>query len=46
MGIVRDLAGNRTLGIIMLEDVLDSLLGDVREAKLQQRFSADTRRRN
>jgi CBS domain containing-hemolysin-like protein len=34
MGIVRDLAGKRTLGIVTLEDVLDSLVGDVREAKL------------
>jgi CBS domain containing-hemolysin-like protein len=33
MGIVRDLAGKRTLGIIALEDILDSLIGDVREAK-------------
>ena len=35
MGIVRDLAGRRTLGIVTLEDVLDSLVGDVREAKLR-----------
>ena len=35
MGIVRDLAGKRTLGIVTLEDVLDSLVGDVREAKLK-----------
>jgi CBS domain containing-hemolysin-like protein len=34
MGIVRDLARKRTLGIVTLEDVLDSLVGDVREAKL------------
>jgi CBS domain containing-hemolysin-like protein len=34
MGIVRDLAGRRTLGIVTLEDVLDSLIGDVREAKI------------
>jgi CBS domain containing-hemolysin-like protein len=34
MGIVRDLAGKRTLGIVTLEDILDSLVGDVREAKL------------
>jgi CBS domain containing-hemolysin-like protein len=33
MGIVRDHAGKRTLGIITLEDILDSLIGDVREAK-------------
>jgi CBS domain containing-hemolysin-like protein len=33
MGIVRDLAGDKTLGIVTLEDVLDSLVGDVREAK-------------
>jgi CBS domain containing-hemolysin-like protein len=35
MGIVRDRAGRRTLGIVTLEDVLDSLVGDVREAKLR-----------
>jgi CBS domain containing-hemolysin-like protein len=35
MGIVRDLTGKRTLGIVTLEDVLDSLVGDVREAKLR-----------
>ena len=35
MGIVRDLAGERTLGVVTLEDVLDSLVGDVREAKLR-----------
>jgi CBS domain containing-hemolysin-like protein len=34
MGVVRDLEGRRTLGIVTLEDVLDSLVGDVREAKL------------
>jgi len=34
MGIVRDLAGRTTLGIVTLEDVLDSLVGDVREGKL------------
>jgi CBS domain containing-hemolysin-like protein len=34
VGIVRDLAGKRTLGIVTLEDVLDSLVGDVREARL------------
>jgi CBS domain containing-hemolysin-like protein len=33
MGIVRDGAGKRTLGIITLEDVLEALVGDVREAK-------------
>jgi CBS domain containing-hemolysin-like protein len=33
MGIVRDLAGNKTLGIVTLEDVLESLIGDVRESK-------------
>jgi CBS domain containing-hemolysin-like protein len=35
MGIVRDLAGERTLGVVTLEDVLDSLVGDVREARLR-----------
>ncbi len=33
MGIVRDLAGERTLGIVTLEDILESLVGDVRELK-------------
>jgi CBS domain containing-hemolysin-like protein len=33
MGIVRDLADKTTLGIVTLEDVLESLVGDVREAK-------------
>lgn len=32
MGIVRDLADEKTLGIVTLEDVLESLVGDVREA--------------
>jgi CBS domain containing-hemolysin-like protein len=34
MGIVCDLADEKTLGIVTLEDVLESLVGDVREAKL------------
>ncbi len=34
LGIVRDLADKKTLGIVTLEDVLESLVGDVREAKL------------
>jgi CBS domain containing-hemolysin-like protein len=33
IGIVRDRADSKTLGIVTLEDVLESLLGDVREAK-------------
>ena len=33
MGIVRDLADEKTLGIVTLEDVLESLVGDVREAR-------------
>jgi CBS domain containing-hemolysin-like protein len=33
MGVVRDLADEKTLGIVTLEDVLESLVGDVREAK-------------
>jgi CBS domain containing-hemolysin-like protein len=33
LGIVRDLADEKTLGIVTLEDVLESLLGDLREAK-------------
>ena len=32
MGIVRDLADEKTLGIVTLDDVLESLVGDVREA--------------
>jgi len=34
IGIVRDRANARTLGIVTLEDVLESLLGDVREGTL------------
>jgi CBS domain containing-hemolysin-like protein len=34
IGIVRDRANVRTLGIVTLEDVLESLLGDVREGTL------------
>lgn len=34
IGIVRDRANQRTLGIVTLEDVLESLLGDLREGKL------------
>jgi CBS domain containing-hemolysin-like protein len=33
IGIVRDRANSKTLGIVTLEDVLESLLGDIREAK-------------
>ena len=33
MGVVRDRADVKTLGIVTLEDVLESLVGDVREAK-------------
>jgi magnesium and cobalt exporter, CNNM family len=33
IGIVRDQADLKTLGIVTLEDVLESLLGDVREAR-------------
>jgi CBS domain containing-hemolysin-like protein len=33
LGIVRDLADEKMLGIVTLEDVLESLVGDVREAK-------------
>jgi CBS domain containing-hemolysin-like protein len=33
MGVVRDLADEKTLGIVTLEEVLESLVGDVREAK-------------
>lgn len=33
MGIVRDKADRRTLGLVTLEDVLESLVGDVREAR-------------
>lgn len=33
IGIVRDRAHGKTLGIVTLEDVLESLVGDIREAK-------------
>jgi CBS domain containing-hemolysin-like protein len=33
MGVVRDSADAKTVGIVTLEDVLESLVGDVREAK-------------
>jgi CBS domain containing-hemolysin-like protein len=33
IGIVRDRADSKTLGIVTLEDVLESLLGDIRETK-------------
>jgi CBS domain containing-hemolysin-like protein len=33
LGIIRDLAGEKTLGIVTLEDVLESLLGDLRERR-------------
>ena len=33
MGVVRDFSDSTTLGIVTLEDVLESLVGDVREAK-------------
>jgi CBS domain containing-hemolysin-like protein len=32
MGIVRDRDDQKTLGIVTLEDVLESLVGDVRDA--------------
>jgi hypothetical protein len=34
MEIMRDLAGVKTPGIVTLEDVLDLLIGNVRETKL------------
>jgi hypothetical protein len=34
MGILRDLAGVKTPRIVTLDDVLDSLIGNVRETKL------------
>jgi CBS domain containing-hemolysin-like protein len=33
MGVVRDFSDSKTLGVVTLEDVLESLVGDVREAK-------------
>jgi CBS domain containing-hemolysin-like protein len=33
MGVVRDVADEKTRGIVTLEDVLESLVGDVREAR-------------
>jgi CBS domain containing-hemolysin-like protein len=43
MGIVRDRDDQKTLGIITLEDVLESLVGDVREAPLSRGPSGDRR---
>ena len=37
MGIVRDQHDQKTLGIVTLEDVLESLVGDVREAPRGER---------
>jgi CBS domain containing-hemolysin-like protein len=39
IGIVRDRADSKTLGIVTLEDVLESLLGDIREAKARHHLS-------
>ncbi len=39
MGIVRDADDLKTLGIVTLEDVLESLVGDVREAKPRPAFT-------
>jgi CBS domain containing-hemolysin-like protein len=36
MGIVRDGDDRHTLGVVTLEDVLDALVGDVREAPLRE----------
>ena len=49
MGIVRDEDDQKTLGIVTLEDVLESLIGDVREApppggRLRIGSAADSRR--
>ena len=33
MGVVRDRADVKTLGIVTLEDVLEALVGDMREAR-------------
>jgi CBS domain containing-hemolysin-like protein len=43
MGIVRDRDDRKTLGIVTLEDVLESLVGDVREAPLPEGPSGDRR---
>jgi CBS domain containing-hemolysin-like protein len=37
MGIVRDRDDRKTLGIVTLEDVLESLVGDVQEAPRGER---------
>jgi CBS domain containing-hemolysin-like protein len=37
LAVVRDADDRRTLGIVTLEDVIESLVGDVREPKLNQR---------
>ena len=42
IGIVRDRANSKTLGIVTLEDILESLLGDVREAKPKSFAAAAT----
>jgi CBS domain containing-hemolysin-like protein len=42
LGIVRDLADERTLGIVTLEDVLESLLGDLRETRRTAIKGAET----
>lgn len=43
MGIVRDARDSRTLGVITLEDVLESLVGDVREARISRARHPTTR---
>lgn len=40
MGIVRDAADRRTLGVVTIEDVLESLVGNVREAKMSGAWTA------
>lgn len=36
MGVVRDVGDRRTLGVVTLEDVLESLVGNVREARISR----------
>ena len=43
MGVVRDRSGAKTLGIVTLEDVLESLIGDVREKSPQSARPSKTR---
>jgi CBS domain containing-hemolysin-like protein len=43
IGIVRDRSGMMTLGIVTLEDVLESLIGDVRETRPPAELTIETK---